>query len=106
MCKILIEAGCDLSVNDSAHKMAAHYAKKYSKNEVFDYLSQEYQNLKDQKKILGESRQESNNDDKVPNRGKKKRELNAVPNIVKSNYRLYRSDALGNSNEVSQMEYE
>ncbi|CAM6001199.1 unnamed protein product [Sphagnum balticum] len=98
MCKILIEAGCDLSVNDSAHKMAYHYAKKYGKNEVFDYLSLEYQNLKDQKKILGDSRQESNNDDKVQHRGKKKREINASPSIVKSNYRIYRSDALGNSN--------
>jgi hypothetical protein len=86
--------------------MAAHYAKKYGKNEVFEYISQEYQNLKDQKKIQGDSRQESNNDEKVHGRGKKKRELNAAPNIVKSNYRLYRSDALGNSNEVSLTEYE
>lgn len=40
--------------------MASHYAKKYSKNEVFEYLSNEYQTLKDQKKIMSDSRQESN----------------------------------------------
>ena len=60
MCKILIEAGCDLSHQDTSHKMASHYAKKYTKNEVFDYLSNEYQTLKDQKKIMSDSRQESN----------------------------------------------
>lgn len=35
MSKILIEAGCDLAHQDSAHKMANHYAKKYGKNEVY-----------------------------------------------------------------------
>ena len=42
MCKILIDAGCDLSHQDSFHKLASHYAKKNQKNEVFDYLSTEY----------------------------------------------------------------
>jgi hypothetical protein len=57
MCKILIEAGCDLSHQDSAHKMANHYSKKYGKNEVFEYITNEYQSLKDQKKIQTDSRQ-------------------------------------------------
>jgi hypothetical protein len=35
MCKILIEAGCDLALQDTNHKLASHYAKKYGKNEVF-----------------------------------------------------------------------
>lgn len=105
MCKILIEAGCDLSHNDSSHKMASHYAKKYGKNEVFDYLSGEYQTLKDQKKIATDSRQESNPEDKAVAKPKKKRE-SGVGGSVKSNYRLYRSDAFGNSTEVSQNEFE
>jgi hypothetical protein len=57
MCRILIEAGCDLSLQDSSHKMASHYAKKYNKNEVFEYLTNEYQILKDQKKIQTDSLQ-------------------------------------------------
>lgn len=39
MCKILIEAGCNLAQQDSSHKMANHYAKKYSKSDVYDYLT-------------------------------------------------------------------
>jgi hypothetical protein len=39
MCKILIEIGCDLSHQDTNHKFAGHYAKKYGKNEVFEYLT-------------------------------------------------------------------
>lgn len=73
MCKILIEAGCDLSHQDSAHRMAAHYAKKYGKNETFQYLSNQYQNLKDQKKIQVDSKQESNIDDRVAAKKPKKR---------------------------------
>ena len=46
-----------MSHQDTAHKMASHYAKKYGKNEVFEYLANEYQNLKDQKKIQTDSRQ-------------------------------------------------
>lgn len=72
MCKILIEAGCDVSHQDTSHKIASHYAKKYGKNETSDYLTAEYQNLKDQKKILGDSRQESNTEDKLI-KNKKKR---------------------------------
>ncbi len=60
MCKIIIEAGGDLSIQDTMHKMASHYAKKYGKNEVYQYLSNEYQHLKDQKKIQTDSKQESN----------------------------------------------
>jgi ankyrin repeat protein len=32
MCKILVEAGSDITILDSNHKTAAHYAKKYNKN--------------------------------------------------------------------------
>lgn len=106
MCKVLIEAGCDLSHQDTSHKMASHYAKKYTKNEVFEYLSNEYQTLKDQKKIQSDSRQESNPEEKVVTKPKKKREINAANVSTKAFYRLYRSDAFGNSNEVSQAEYE
>ena len=106
MCKVLIEAGCDLSHQDTSHKMASHYAKKYTKNEVFEYLSNEYQTLKDQKKIQSDSRQESNPEEKVATKPKKKREINAANVSTKAFYRLYRSDAFGNSNEVSQAEYE
>ena len=34
MCKILMEAGCDLTVQDTANKPAHHYAKKNGKTEV------------------------------------------------------------------------
>ena len=73
MCKILIDAGCDLTHQDLSHKMASHYAKKYNKNEVYDYISNEYQNLKDQKKIIPESKQESIPEEKVAQKSKKKR---------------------------------
>lgn len=46
MCKILIEAGCDVLHVDSTNKNAAHYAKKFNNNEVYDYLSNEIQNMK------------------------------------------------------------
>ena len=39
MCKILVEAGCDILHADSTNKTAAHYAKKYNNNEVHEYLS-------------------------------------------------------------------
>lgn len=107
MCKILIEAGCDLSLQDSAHRMASHYAKKYAKNEVFQYLTNELQNLKDQRKIQTDSRQESNIDEKGPIKKSKKRDVNQANNVpTKSMYRLYRCDNFGNANEVSLAEYE
>ena len=69
-------------------------------------MSNEYQSLKDQKKIMSDSRQESNPEEKVVAKAKKKREAGAVNVSTKGMYRLYRSDAFGNSNEVSQAEYE
>ena len=54
MCKILVENGCDLTIMDTNNKMAAHLAKKQNHLEVYQYLNNEYQNLKDQKKIVGE----------------------------------------------------
>jgi hypothetical protein len=66
-------------------------------------LANEYQNLKDQKKIQTDSRQESNIEERGIIKKSKKREGN-IPNNsvpVKSNYRLYRSDNFGNANEVS-----
>lgn len=60
MCKILVEAGCDIAHIDTANKMASHYAKKYTKNDTFDYLTSEFQNLKDQKRITGDCKLESN----------------------------------------------
>ena len=105
MCKILIEAGCDLSHQDSTNKAAHHYAKKFSKNQVFDYLTNEYQSLKDQKKIQTDSRQESNIEDKTTKKVKKRDP--AASNLPSKNmYRLYRSDTFGNANEVSISEFE
>lgn len=73
MCKILIEAGCDISHQDLNHKNASHYAKRYnSSNDVYDYLSNELQNMKDNKRI-GESKGlESNQEDKNPKKNKKR----------------------------------
>lgn len=31
MCKIMIEAGCDLALQDTLHKTAHHYAKRNGK---------------------------------------------------------------------------
>ncbi len=56
MCKILIEAGCDIIHQDSNNKTAAHYAKKYNNNEVCEYLSNELQNVKEQRKLVGDSK--------------------------------------------------
>lgn len=56
MCKILIEAGCDIIHMDSNNKTAAHYAKKVNHNEVCEYLSNELQNVKEQRKMVGDSK--------------------------------------------------
>lgn len=104
MCKILIEAGCDLAHQDSSHKTAQHYSKKSGKPEVLEYLTSEYQSLKDQRKILTDSRQESNVEERATKKSKKREGGSAVP--LKSMYRLYRSDTFGNANEVSIAEYE
>jgi ankyrin repeat protein len=39
MCKVLIENGCDLSIQDSNGKMASYFARKNTKQEVYDYLT-------------------------------------------------------------------
>lgn len=90
-----------MTIQDTLHKSAHHYAKKNQKTEVSDYLFNEYQTLKEQKKIQTDSRQENSN---VEERGsnlkkKTKREANSSA-PAKSMYRLYRSDNLGNANEV------
>jgi hypothetical protein len=70
---------------------------------VAEYLSNEYQNLKDQKKIINESRQESNHDERTLIKNKKKREIQTQNNsFTKNSYRLFRADVLGNSTEISQ----
>lgn len=51
MCKALIDHGCDVTHQDSSHKTAAFYAKKFGKNEVYDYLANELQKVKEQKKV-------------------------------------------------------
>jgi hypothetical protein len=104
MCKILIEAGSDLAHQDSSHKTAHHYSKKSQKPELIEYLTSEYQNLKDQRKILTDSRQESNVEERATKKAKKREGGPAVP--LKAMYRLYRSDTFGNANEVSIAEYE
>jgi hypothetical protein len=104
MCKIMIEAGCDLTLQDTLHKTAHHYAKRNGKTEVADYLFNEYQTLKEQRKIQTDSRQESNVEERTTKKSKAKREGSGQPS--KSQYRLYRSDAFGNANEVSTAEFE
>lgn len=96
MCKILIEAGCDISHQDLNHKNASHYAKRYGNNEVHDYLSNELQNVKENKKILGESKGAESNQEEKNTKKSKKREIN-ISAPSKATYRLYRADALGNS---------
>ena len=86
--------------------MASHYGKKYGKNEVFDYLANEYQNLKDQKKIQNDSKQESNVEDRGAIKKPKRRDINPSTAPIKTMYRLYRSDHFGNANEVSITQYE
>lgn len=39
MCKILIEAGCDLTYQDASNKNLQHYAKKSGKTDVVEYLA-------------------------------------------------------------------
>jgi len=100
MCKILIEAGCDLALQDTLHKTAHHYAKRNGKTDVADYLFNEYQTLKEQRKIQTDSRQESNIEERTTKKSKTKKDGgSSQPN--KAQYRLYRSDAFGNANEVS-----
>ena len=101
MCKILLEARCDLTIQDNLHKSAHHYAKKNGKTDVADYLFNEYQILKEQRKGLqtdsrpGEDSHTENPN--KPSRGiKNVRDRNNAP--TKSMYRLYRADNLGNAN--------
>lgn len=102
MCKVLVESGCDLSIQDSSGKMASHMARKHNRQEVFEYLTAEYQILKDQKKLSldGDSHQ---NLDKSGKNHKKKKEGQLSQNTV--TYRLYRSDNIGNANEVTREEF-
>ena len=90
-----------MTIQDTLHKSAHHYAKKNQKTEVTDFLFNEYQFLKEKNKVQNESRQENSN---VEDRGsnlKKKTKREANNNIpTKAMYRLYRSDNLGNANEV------
>ena len=104
MCKILIDAGCELNITDSAHKMATHYAKKYGKTETFQYLSSQYQKLKEQKIFVSESRQESANEEK-PQKAKRKKD-EKLSATSKFTYRLYRSDGFGNANEITENEFD
>ena len=96
MCKILIEAGCDLMIQDSLHKSAHHYAKKNNKTEVTEYLFNEYQALKELRKVQTDSRQDSNVEERVTKKNKKREGAVAIPS--KTLYRLYRSDTFGNAN--------
>ena len=52
MCKVLIENGANVAHQDTQHKIASHYARKGGHMETFEYLTSEYQILKEQKKIM------------------------------------------------------
>ena len=71
---------------------------------MVEYLASEYQALKDQRKLQTDSRQESNAEEKAAKKTKKREVGSNQPQKVM--YRLYRSDNLGNANEVSTAEYE
>lgn len=98
MCKVLVESGCDLTIQDASGKMASHMARKHNKQEVFDYLTAQYQILKDQKKISleGESHQ---NLEKSGKNHKKKKDIQFPQNTT--TFRLYRSDNSGNASEIT-----
>lgn len=73
MCKILIEAGCDVLHMDSNNKTAAHYAKKYNNNDVSEYLSNQLQNIKEQRKMVGDSKGFQSNQPEEKNQKKTKK---------------------------------
>lgn len=56
MCKILVEAGCDVLHIDTTNKNAMHYAKRYNNNDVHEYLFNLAQNVKEQRKTGGDSK--------------------------------------------------
>ena len=78
MCKLLIERGANVLHQDTTHKTAASYAKKYEKNDVYEYLNNEVQKLK----IKGEKPKK-----KVPQ--------------VKSQFKLVKSDKFGNITDLT-----
>ncbi len=93
MCKVLIDAGADALMQDNLHKTPTHYAKKFQNNEVVEYLTA----LKEVKRV-SDSRQDSNMEDKVA-RPKKRKDINTIQ--TKATYKLFRSDNLGNTTELS-----
>jgi hypothetical protein len=56
MCKLLVENGCDISIQDSAHKTAIHYAKTGSKAEVVDYLTSQLYKNRDKRRANTEAK--------------------------------------------------
>lgn len=52
-CKMLVEKGANISHTDADNKTAQHYAKKFSKVEVQEYLAAELAKLKEVKKPTG-----------------------------------------------------
>ena len=70
-------------------------------------MNNEYQNLKDQKKILTDSRQESNIvDDRLGAKKPRKKDTLGAVAPAKVLYRLFRSDTFGNSNEITKAEFD
>lgn len=102
MCKMLIERGCDVSHQDSTHKTAAFYAKKYGKNEVFDYLMNELQKMRELKKVLAVPHNESKSKEE-DKKLKKKRPTDAP--VTKTQYKLVRMDQKGNAVEFTEADF-
>ncbi len=50
MCRRLVEAGCDITIQDNYHKTALHYAKTNSRVDVVEYLTNEMSKHKEKKK--------------------------------------------------------
>lgn len=108
MCKLLIEAGCDITHQDSAHKTAAFYAKKNGKNEVYDYLTAEMQKLKEQKKFSAQSavvQLESRSKEEDKRIKKKAKAVEPAAAKIKASYKLVRMDEKGQVVELTEAEF-
>lgn len=51
MCKRLIEAGCDVHIQDLNNKTAVYYAKLNSRTDVLEYLTAQAYKNKEQRRI-------------------------------------------------------
>lgn len=117
MCKALVEAGCDVHIQDSQNKTALHYAKANSRIDVLEYLTAQLYKNKEQRRINAAIKHEpklttpptetvTSTDNSNGSQGKthnvqqrlKKKEQ---PCQKKTQYKLMKSDTAGNCSDVS-----